>query len=823
MTAKPSTYDRLEAKRKEQTPQALARLTVGGLFIGLWLVLWIAQIPMPVPFLIVLVVEILFFLGYWRLVFVLPNTKTIESAHYGMLVAEIMFHTTMVYFLGGISWLGAFAYVFGLIFSNTFLDMRKAFIYTTGATLAFSALVILVATGVVPHYVYLEQGGLRHTDARFVITTLLGAGGVFFSICIWVNWVGRQLRHERDAAVEMQDDLLQARSELQQVNEELEERVASRTGLLELANAALNESEQRLRTVVGNAPVVLFALDSEGNFTIAEGKGLDDLGIEAGALVGRSAFEMFEGQEGAHEAVRAALSGESSTAIVGQGAKFEAQITPLRDENGVVTGAIGVAVDITDRLQAAALLAGQRRVLEMVAVGAPLVQILDTLVVVLEEQSNDIICGICLVSSDGTKLEPIAGDSLPDNFRQGLAAGVPIAPNAGSCGTAAFRKQSVMVSDIATDPLWKAFRSLALDNGLHACWSTPIFSRDGNVLGTFAIYYREAREPDPQTSALVEVATRIAGIAIERTQAEATLQESKDILKATVESTADGILVVNGQGQVIYSNEIFATMWNIPSELLATGDDEKLIGCALEQLVDPEGFLAKVKELYQTSREDSDVLHLKDDRVFERFSRPLLRAGEAAGRVWSFRDITEQKRAEEALRKAADRDPLTGLLNRRAGLAAMEERLELAKNGSGEFAVFVLDLDKFKSINDSFSHETGDAALIQFSEVMVDLVGDRGIICRMGGDEFQIGLDDTDSEEAFQFARQIQDALRWKLEHSDAQLRPQFTVSIGIACYPDEGASTLVLGRRADRAMYAAKVAGANTSRAWHQLDSQAA
>ena len=580
MATIPATNDRLGAKRTEQTAQALAHLAVLGLFIGQWLVLWATQIPMPVPFLLVLLLESVFFVFYWRMVFVLPNVKAIEVSQYGMLAVVTCFNTAIVYFLGGISWLGVFAYIFGLIFTNAFLDMRKAFVYSAGVSLAFISLILLEATATIPHYVYLEQGALRYEDPQFVATTIIGITGVFFSICVWVNWVGRQLRQERDAAVEMRDDLLQARADLQHANEELEERVRDRTSLLELANAALHESERRLRTVVGNAPVVLFALDKEGTFTIAEGKALDDLGIKSETLVGRSSFELFEGQEGVHEAIRTALSGEQSTAIIGGGAQFEAQITPLRDDSGAITGVIGVAVDITERRQAEALLAGQRRVLEMIAVGAPLVQILNTLVDVLEELSDDMICGICLVSPDGSKLEPIAGGSLPDKFQEGLADGVPIAASAGSCGTAAFRRQPVIASDIATDPLWKEFRVLALENGLRACWSTPVFSSDGKVLGTFAIYYREPRGPDPQTSALVEVATRIAGIAIERAQAETALQESKDLLKATVESTADGLLVVNEGGQVIYSNDIFARMWDIPSDLLATGDDDKLVARA---------------------------------------------------------------------------------------------------------------------------------------------------------------------------------------------------------------------------------------------------
>ena len=145
------TFSRLDAKRREQTPQALGapggRLAVRralGRASG-----WRAS-RCRVPFLIVLLLEIAFFLVYWRVVFILPNVRAVSLAQYGMLAAEIVFHTTMVYFLGGLSWLGAFAYVFGLIFTNAFLDLRKGMVYTTGACAAFAALILLEATGADP-------------------------------------------------------------------------------------------------------------------------------------------------------------------------------------------------------------------------------------------------------------------------------------------------------------------------------------------------------------------------------------------------------------------------------------------------------------------------------------------------------------------------------------------------------------------------------------------------------------------------------------------------------------------------------------------------
>jgi diguanylate cyclase (GGDEF)-like protein/PAS domain S-box-containing protein len=304
----------------------------------------------------------------------------------------------------------------------------------------------------------------------------------------------------------------------------------------------------------------------------------------------------------------------------------------------------------------------------------------------------------------------------------------------------------------------------------------------------------------------------------ERKRAEEALRESEATLKSTIESTADGILVVNNSGAVVYANERFADMWRIPSSLLATRDDDKLLEYVLNQLVEPEAFLSKVRELYKSNQEDLDTLDFKDGRAFERYSRPLLMDDAVAGRVWSFRDVTERKRAERDLAEQARRDPLTGLLNRRAGRATIEERIVAASQRAGRLALFVLDLDKFKLINDNHSHEMGDAALILLSDVLTKLFGERGVICRLGGDEFEIAVEDLDLTDALDLGEQLREALHRSLTTNKVERLPLFTASIGVACYPEDGDSAIELGRRADEAMYAGKAAGGDTVRAWRYL-----
>ena len=171
-------------------------------------------------------------------------------------------------------------------------------------------------------------------------------------------------------------------------------------------------------------------------------------------------------------------------------------------------------IEIPEDPKEAEFQAGQSRVLKMIAANAPLSEILESLVLLIEEQSPGMLCSVLLLSDDGNHMEHGAAPSLAPQYVQAVN-GAPIGPKHGSCGTAMYRGKPVIVSDILHDALWEDYKHLVEDTGLRACWSTPIMSSKGKVLGSFAMYYREPRTPTGEESRLTSVATYIAGLAIE--------------------------------------------------------------------------------------------------------------------------------------------------------------------------------------------------------------------------------------------------------------------------------------------------------------------
>src|SRR6266852_4603525 len=203
----------------------------------------------------------------------------------------------------------------------------------------------------------------------------------------------------------------------------------------------------------------------------------------------------------------------------------------------------------------AALLDSQRRVLERIANGAPLREILETLVRLIEEQVHGMRCAVLLADTQQQRLRFAAAPSIPEDYKTGIGPFLRIAPEMGSCGTAAFLREPVYTRDTGTDPLWKDCRDIAVHNGLRAIWSTPILSDDNAVLGTFAMYYGEPRLPAPEHIQLIDMATQMARVAIEAKRAGDALRQSEDRLRLVIDTIPTMVWSLLPDGAVDFVNQ----------------------------------------------------------------------------------------------------------------------------------------------------------------------------------------------------------------------------------------------------------------------------
>lgn len=318
------------------------------------------------------------------------------------------------------------------------------------------------------------------------------------------------------------------------------------------------------------------------------------------------------------------------------------------------------------------------------------------------------------------------------------------------------------------------------------------------------------RATDPQTGAPMIVMGELDITA--RKALEAAQRVSHRQLEVVIEELDLGLLLEDQHRRVVMANQAFCDLFGLAAspERLAGMDCREAAQATKGQFTEPEAFVARIEELVDERRKQAgDLLAMTNDRFLERSYTPLFVADEYHGHLWVYRDVTRQKRQQAYWARQASTDPLTGLANRRSFDEAAREVARSVEREEIEAALLMIDIDRFKAINDSLGHAEGDKGLKLLANTLQDNLRPSDLPCRTGGEEFMVIMPDMATEQAESVAWRL---LRQIAEASiEAEELPfHFTVSIGVTRFRPSDANVQTVTRRADAAMYQAKREGRN-------------
>ena len=503
---------------------------------------------------------------------------------------------------------------------------------------------------------------------------------------------------------------------------------------------------------------------------------------------------------------------------------FNMVVMPLGMAGG--NGAAITHTDISATKQAEQYEQFQSRILELMAGDVLLPDLLLATVSGVEQLHPQMLCSILMLDEAGRHLCRGVAPNLPD-FYNAAIEGVEIGLGAGSCGTAAFTGERVIVEDISTHPYWVAYKAIAERAGLRSCWSQPIVSPKGKVMGTFAIYHREPHAPSAQDIAMIEQSAHLASIAIEFKRTQAALRSSEETFRTLFETAPHGVAYHDPDGRIVSANPAALRILGLTmDQMLGRTSTDPRWKAVNEDGSDMPGDQHPAMRAIKAGQPVRDVtmgvsVPGRGDVWILVSAMPLFKEGKLTQVYAIFEDVTERHRMQRQLRQLAYVDPLTQLPNRRLLLDRLSQ--VMAQRSATFGALMFLDLDNFKPLNDQRGHDAGDLLLMEVSRRLQTCVRESDTVSRFGGDEFVVMLPDlsTDASESAIRAQAIAEKIRAKLAEpytlevaqggrGVCMVEHHCTASIGLTLFIHNEDTIDAVLQRADAAMYQAKEAGRN-------------
>jgi diguanylate cyclase (GGDEF)-like protein/PAS domain S-box-containing protein len=460
--------------------------------------------------------------------------------------------------------------------------------------------------------------------------------------------------------------------------------------------------------------------------------------------------------------------------------------------------------DVTERELALRREKLRSAVLESLAHGEATGDILNSIIQLVEAEQPDTLCAIMQIDKEGKHLLLSAAPSLPPVYQEALH-GMQIDAGTGSCSLAAASGKRTVIADIQAHPFLPEFKSMAYRLKIAACWTEPILSSTGQMLGTFSIYRHHTGAPDAEQIKLIEQTGKLVAITLERKLDEESLRLSASVFQ----SSPEAIVITNDRNRIVAVNPAFTQITQYrPAEVI--GRDPKLLSSGNQGA---EFYKEMWQSITTTGKWRGEILNRrKNGEVYTEWlniSTVYNENHQVEQRIAIFSDITEKKRTEAIIWQQANFDTLTGLPNRRLFHDRLAQEIKRAERENTPVALMFIDLDHFKEVNDTLGHEAGDFLLQDAARRVAKCIRDSDTLARLGGDEFTVVLPGlTDTERLESIADTIIHALSTPFHVGESTV--YVSASIGITIFPEDAADVSSLLKNADQAMYVAKSKGRN-------------